>query len=103
MAKTAMIALRIEPKLKTQIEKAAKADHRPASSFVERVLQMYFDRPKLILSDPQPHHREDGGPAVTLRIAEGWPVAGITAEHAEKLGAQLIEAARMSRRMTPAE
>ena len=40
---------------------------------------------------------------MTLTIAEGWPPAGITPEHAEKLGARLIEAAKISRRMEPAE
>lgn len=55
------------------------------------------DPPDWILHDPQVVHQKEVGWQVCLAIAEGWPVACLSANHAEELGKQLIEAARRAR------
>ena len=53
--------------------------------------------PAWILHDPQVVHQKEVGWKVRLPIAEGWPVAYLSANHAEELGKQLIEAAKRAR------
>jgi hypothetical protein len=50
--------------------------------------------PKWILGNCRPLHRKEIGPRVVLSIAAGMPTAMLTADHAEALGTELIEAAR---------
>jgi hypothetical protein len=103
MAKTAALSIRIKPKLKGQLEDQAKKEGRSLASYVERVLEIHTAPPKLILRDCQSFNRKETGPRVHLPLAEGWPGALITPEHAEALAKQLIQAAKQSRAMPPAE
>ena len=60
------------------------------------------DTPEWILRGPEPTNTKENGPRVTLNIAVGMPAAGLTAEHAEILAAELLEAARLAR-LLPSE
>ena len=42
MPKTLPVSVRLEPKLKAALEKAAKADRRSTSSMVEKILADYL-------------------------------------------------------------
>jgi hypothetical protein len=101
MAKTAALAIRIDPKLKSMLEREAKKDGRSVASYVEHVLTQYRPSgpPKWILRDPQPHNFEKRGVAVSLAIAEGWPLAVMPADHAADLGKQLIECSKIAAQM----
>ena len=59
--------------------------------------------PQWLLQDCKPINREKIGARVFLPIAEGSPGAMLTADHAEDLGKQLIEAAKKARQMAPTE
>jgi hypothetical protein len=101
--KTAAISVRVNSDLKAAIEAAAKRDGRSLASYVERVLTLHEMPPQWGLRDANPMHRSEKGPGVALSIAEGWPTAVIPADHAEALGRQLIEAARIAKSLPPAE
>jgi hypothetical protein len=101
--KTAAISVRVSSDLKAEIEAAAKRDARSLASYVERVLTLYQMLPQWQLRDANPLHRKESGPSVSLSVAEGWPLAVISADHAEALGRQLIEAARIGKSLPPAE
>jgi hypothetical protein len=62
------------------------------SSSVERVLTLHQMLPQWLLRDANPTHRKKRAPRVSLPIAEGWPAVSMSADHAEDLGRQLIEA-----------
>jgi hypothetical protein len=46
MTKTAALSLRIEPELKTALERLAEADRRSLASYVELALQDHVERQK---------------------------------------------------------
>jgi len=101
--KSAAISVRVGPELKEDLEASAKREGRTLAAYVGRVLALHQMLPAWILRDAHPSHREGHGPRVTLPVAEGWPVASITADHAESLGRQLIEAAKIAKSLPPAE
>lgn len=103
MAKTAAISIRVEPAFKEALEEEARKDGRTLASYVERVLALHHQMPAWKLRDCQPINRRKGGARVALPIAEGWPVAELTAAHAEALGEQLIGAAKIANKIPPAE
>jgi predicted DNA-binding protein len=106
LPKTAAISLRVEPTLKARLEQFATKDGRPLAAYIERHLEMLAmsdEPPTYTLRDAQPRHHEGKGPIVTLHIADGWPVAVVTADHAERLGRQLIGAAQLARSLPPGE
>ena len=101
--KSAAISVRVEPRLKGALEKEAKKEGRTLAAYVERVLALHQSLPNWILRDAQPFNRRDGGAFVSLPIAEGWPTAVMAADHAERLGEQLIASARLAKKIPPAE
>jgi len=103
MAKSEALSIRIDPALKEKIERDAEKDGRSISSHVERILDLHTKLPQWILRDCQPQHRRLGKPHVVLPIAEGWPSAVLSADHAERLGEQLIGVAKLARKTPPAE
>lgn len=44
MARTASIGIRVEPKLKDALERAAKADHRTVASYIEKLVVEDLER-----------------------------------------------------------
>ena len=42
MPRTAAISIRVEPKIKAAVQKAAAADRRTVASFVEKILAEYL-------------------------------------------------------------
>lgn len=101
--KTAAISVRVSSDLKAEIEAAATREGRSLASYVERVLALHQMLPQWVLRDANPTHRKETGPRVSLPIAEGWPAVSMPANHAEDLGRQLIEAARIAKTLPPAE
>jgi len=115
MVKTAALALRIDPKLKTQLETEAEREGRSLASYVERILETYHDLlraskenassskdarpPRWKLLDPRPHNFRKSGARVSLQIAEGMPLALLSADHAAELGKQLTECAKLAPKM----
>jgi hypothetical protein len=103
MAKTAALSVRIDPALKSALEKHAVKDGRTLASYVERVLALHHQPPAWLLRDAQPIHRKPGGPRVSLSVAEGWPAAIVSVSTAKALGEQLIRAAQLAEKLPPAE
>ena len=103
MSKTAAISVRVEPAVKAELEKSARADGRALGAYVERILVLHHLMPRWTLRDPQPIHRKGDGPRVALSVAEGSPTAVIAADDAEALGHQLIQAAKIARGLPPGE
>lgn len=60
MAKTANLALRISPEIKTALEAAAKAEDRSVSYYVEAALRRHLENKGLLEADgnlpPEPRH-----------------------------------------------
>jgi hypothetical protein len=98
MAKTAAISVRVEPSLKAEIEMSARADGRSLGAYVERILVLHHLKRIWAL---QPVHRKNDGPRVALSVAEGWTTAVMKADDASALGHQLIETAKIARRLSP--
>jgi hypothetical protein len=101
--KSAAISVRVAPELKESVEATAAREGRTLASYVERILARHEALPQWTLRDASPTHRAEHGPRVTLAVAEGWPAAVMTADHAEALGKQLIRAAEIARDLPPAE
>lgn len=101
MVKDAAISVRIDESLKRQLQRDADNDGRSLASYVERIMELHSRMPVWTLKDVQPVHWKKHGPRVALPIAEGWPTATLTAEHAEALGKQLIKAAEIARKLPP--
>ena len=99
MVKDAAISVRVDEGLKEHLEKQAQDEGRSLAAYVERVLQLHTQLPRWRLKELQPLNSKAHGPRVVLPIAEGWPVAQLTAEHAESLGKQLISLAQVARKM----
>jgi hypothetical protein len=102
MTKSAAISVRVDERLKEELEKVAKQEGRSLASLVERRLSMQLQPPKWTLRDVQPLNWKSKGPLVALPVAEGWPTAVLQAEHAEALGKQLLAAAQLARKLPPA-
>jgi hypothetical protein len=103
MAKTATLSIRVDEGMKAELESRAEKDGRSLASYVERILARHHSLPAWQLRDPQPHHRKKVGPQVSLSIAEGWPVAVMSANNAQALGEQLIRVAQLAKKLPPAE
>jgi hypothetical protein len=101
--RSAAISVRVGPEFKRALEASARREGRTLASYVERVLAIHESPPIWILRDAHPTNREETGPRVSLQIAEGWPAVSITADHAESLGRQLIEAAKIAKSLPAAE
>ena len=101
MARTAAISIRVEADLKRALEKLAQDDRRSLASYAERILEVHSSMPKWKLKDPQPHYSSGKGPQVALPIADGWPIALLSPDRAEQLGKDLVEQARISRKLRP--
>ena len=99
MVRNATISIRVEPALKDALEEQATKDGRTLAAYVERVLILHSQWPVWRLKDCQPINSKRYGARVALPIAEGWPVAEITAPHAKMLGEQLTTAAKIASRM----
>jgi hypothetical protein len=91
--KSASFMVRVAGALKTTMEQHAKREGTTLASYVERVLELHHAFPVWLLRDVQPHNRGRHGPCVAFSIADGWPAAEIGADHAQRLGEQLIAAA----------
>jgi hypothetical protein len=59
--------------------------------------------PQWRLRDCVPVNRVKHGPRVILPTMVGSPLAELTADHAEALAKELVEAAQKARRMPPVE
>lgn len=103
MTKDAAISVRVDARLKAFLEQKAREEGRTLAAYVDRILQLLLQPPSWIMRDAQPINRREGGPSVVLRIAEGWPSYGMSADRAEALGKQLIGAAQLARKIPPAE
>jgi hypothetical protein len=101
MIKDASLSLRIDGKLKEDLQQHAAAQGRTLASYIERALMVHGKIPFWMFEDPQPLHRKKGSPRVALSVAVGWPSAELTADHAERLGKELIKAAEIARKMPP--
>ena len=97
MIKEAALSLRIDGDLKEALQQQADAQGRSLASYVERALMVHGKIPLWTFDDPQPRHAKKEGPRVVLSVATGWPSAMLTAEHAERLGRELIGAAERAR------
>jgi hypothetical protein len=56
------------------------------------------DKPIWMLIYPEVNHSAQSGTTIKLPVANGWPVALLTLEHAEMLGKQLLAAVAEAKR-----
>jgi hypothetical protein len=99
MVKDAAISMRVEPSLKARLEAAASESGMTLAAFAERALEVHSRGPVWSLIYPEVFHSERFGTTIKLQVAEGWPVALLTAEHAERLGKQLLAAVAVTKRI----
>jgi hypothetical protein len=99
MVKDAAISLRVEPSLKARLEAAASESGMTLAAFAERALEVHSRGPVWSLIYPEVFHSERVGTTIKLQVAEGWPVALLTPEHAEQLGRQLLTAVAVAKRI----
>lgn len=99
MVKDAAISVRVDEALKEHLENQARDEGRSLAAYVERVLQVHTTLPRWRLDEPQALNSKKRGAQVALPIAEGWPLATLSAEHAERLGKQLISLAQAARKL----
>jgi hypothetical protein len=99
MVKGAAISMRVDPALKAQLEAAAAQAGTTMAAFAERALEVHSRTPIWSLIYPEVFHSERVGTAIKLQVAEGWPVALLTPDHAEHLGKQLLKAVAVTKRI----
>jgi predicted DNA-binding protein len=100
MVKDAAISIRVEPDLKKRLEAIAAEAGMTLAAYAEGVLDTHSQIPQWQLADPEVFHSAKLGTAVKLNVAEGWPVCIISPARAEKLALDLIECARMTKRLS---
>jgi hypothetical protein len=101
MVKDAAISIRVEPSLKERLEQTAAEAGMTLAAYAERALDTHSAPPQWELKDPEVVHTARLGTAVKINIAAGWPVCLLDPQSAEKLGYDLLECARASKRLKP--
>jgi len=109
MVKNAALSIRISPELKETLEKLALDAGASVAAFVERALEAHAnmheagrERPAWILKDPEVTHGPLYGTRIKLAVATGMPVALLAPAAAEKLGQQLLDAAKIAAKLPKA-
>lgn len=91
----ATIYIRVPSSLKKSVDEAAQREHVSGNVWamrcVQRCLQLNEAPPIYLLKDPYPH-TDKTGTRIVLPIAEGMPVANLTAAAARRLANQLLAA-----------
>jgi hypothetical protein len=99
MVKDAAISMRVEPSLKARLEAEAAKAGMTLAAYAERALDVHSRCPVWMLIYPDVLHSERAGTTIVLPVANGWPVASLTLEHAEHLGKQLLGAVAAAKRL----
>jgi hypothetical protein len=100
MVKDAAISMRVEPSLKARLEAEAAKAGMTLAAYAERALDVHSRGPVWMLIYPDVLHSERAGTTtIVLPVANGWPVASLTLEHAEHLGKQLLGAVAAAKRI----
>jgi hypothetical protein len=99
MVKDAAISIRVEPSLKTRLEKAASASGVTLAAYVASILATHSQTPVWTLREPEVVHTNRTGTNIKLHVANGWPVALLSSKDAQRLGIELQEAAAAANKL----
>jgi HicB family len=89
VVKDAAISIRVEPSLKERLEAEAEKKGQTLAKYVEQALEVHSRPPRIVLKEPQITHSGRTGTRIVLDLADGWPVALLPLDHAEKLAKEL--------------
>ncbi len=86
--------------LKETLEQEAARQRMTLAGYVEQVLTVHSQPPTWAPDAPEVTHTKKTGASIKLEVAAGWPVALLTAAHAEKLAMELLDCVASAKRLS---